>query len=57
MGRSSYCRTSGVWTPNPSPRFVRRYLDGERVLTDALDRYDADVKDVRFPGPGERYEQ
>lgn len=43
--------------PNPSPRFVRRYIDGERVLTDALDRFDADVKDVRFPGPGERYEQ
>jgi 3-methyl-2-oxobutanoate hydroxymethyltransferase len=43
--------------PSPSPRFVRRYLDGERVLTDALDRYDADVKDVRFPGLGERYEQ
>ena len=43
--------------PNPSPRFVRRYVDGERVLTDALDRYDADVKDVRFPGPEERYER
>ena len=42
--------------PKPSPRFVRRYVDGERVLTDALDRYDADVKDVCFPGPGERYE-
>ena len=43
--------------PNPSPRFVRRYLDGERLLTDALDRYDADVKGVRFPGPGEHYER
>ncbi len=41
--------------PRPSPRFVRRYLEGERVLTDALDRYDADVKDTRFPGPGESY--
>jgi 3-methyl-2-oxobutanoate hydroxymethyltransferase len=38
-----------------SPRFVRRYLDGERVLTDALNAYDADVKDARFPGPGESY--
>lgn len=43
--------------PNPSPRFVRRYVDGARVLTDALDRYDAEVKGVRFPGPEERYEQ
>jgi 3-methyl-2-oxobutanoate hydroxymethyltransferase len=38
-----------------TPRFVRRYLDGEQVLTDALNRYDADVKDARFPGPGESY--
>ena len=38
-----------------TPRFVRRYIDGERVLTDALDRYDADVKDARFPAPGESY--
>ncbi len=38
-----------------TPRFVRRYLDGERVLTEALDRYDADVKEARFPGPGESY--
>ena len=39
----------------PSPRFVRRYLDGEHVLTHALDQYDADVKEARFPGPGESY--
>jgi ketopantoate hydroxymethyltransferase len=25
------------------------------VLTDALNAYDADVKDARFPGPGESY--
>ena len=30
--------------PRPSPRFVRRYIDGECVLTNALNRYDADVK-------------
>jgi 3-methyl-2-oxobutanoate hydroxymethyltransferase len=39
----------------PAPRFVRRYVDGERVLADALDRFDADVKAVRFPGPAETY--
>ena len=38
-----------------TPRFVRRYVDGERVLTDALNRYDADVKEARFPGPEESY--
>jgi len=40
---------------SPTPRFVRRYIDGERVLTDALNRYDADVKEARFPGPEESY--
>ena len=41
--------------PRPSPRFVRRYIDGECVLTNALNRYDADVKGARFPGPEESY--
>ena len=38
-----------------TPRFVRRYVDGERVLTDALNQYDADVKQVRFPSTEESY--
>ena len=42
-------------TERPSPRFVRRYVDGECLLTSALDRYDADVKEARFPGPDETY--
>jgi len=37
------------------PRFVRRYVDGERVLTDALNAYSADVKELRFPGSEESY--
>jgi len=37
------------------PRFVRRFLDGEGILTDALDRFDADVKGARFPSPEESY--
>ena len=37
------------------PRFVRRYIDGEAVLTDALDRYDADVKGGQFPSVTESY--
>ena len=38
-----------------TPRFVRRYFDGDRVLTDALERYDADVKEGRFPAREESY--
>jgi 3-methyl-2-oxobutanoate hydroxymethyltransferase len=38
-----------------TPRFVRRYVDGERILSNALDEYDADVKESRFPSPEESY--
>jgi 3-methyl-2-oxobutanoate hydroxymethyltransferase len=46
-----------LWGVNSShtPRFVRRYVEGEALLTDALNRYDADVKAARFPGPTESY--
>ena len=38
-----------------TPRFVRHYVDGQTVLTDALNRFDADVKDATFPAPEESY--
>jgi 3-methyl-2-oxobutanoate hydroxymethyltransferase len=38
-----------------TPRFVRRYFEGERVLTDALNCYDGDVKEKRFPAADESY--
>jgi 3-methyl-2-oxobutanoate hydroxymethyltransferase len=38
-----------------SPRYVRRYCDGERLLTNALDEYDADVKRTTFPALEESY--
>ena len=41
---------------DPSPRFVRRYVDGARLLTDALNAFDADVKQVRFPALEETYQ-
>ena len=46
-----------LWGVNTDhvPRFVRHYFDGERVLTQALNQYDADVKDVQFPSPAESY--
>jgi 3-methyl-2-oxobutanoate hydroxymethyltransferase len=40
---------------SPAARFVRRYFDGDRALTNALNEYDADVKERRFPGPEETY--
>jgi 3-methyl-2-oxobutanoate hydroxymethyltransferase len=37
------------------PRFVRRYIDGERLVACALDQFDADVKHARFPTAAESY--
>lgn len=37
------------------PRFVRRYIDGACLLTRALNEYDEDVKQARFPAAGESY--
>jgi 3-methyl-2-oxobutanoate hydroxymethyltransferase len=46
-----------VWGVDQSrtPRFVRHYIDGERMLTAALNEYDADVKEARFPALEESY--
>jgi 3-methyl-2-oxobutanoate hydroxymethyltransferase len=38
-----------------TPRFVRRYVDGEGIIAAALDEYDADVKEARFPDLQESY--
>jgi 3-methyl-2-oxobutanoate hydroxymethyltransferase len=38
-----------------SPRYVRRYCDGQRLLMEALDAYDTDVKQGTFPAPEESY--
>jgi len=45
----------GVSPGDATPRFVRRYLDGARLLTNALDEYDADVKNGTFPAAEESY--
>lgn len=46
-----------LWGVDPAraPRFVRRYLDGEGLLTTALNQYDADVKNADFPRAEESY--
>ncbi len=38
-----------------SPRFLRRYADLNTVMTDAIGRYVADVKDNTFPNESESY--
>ena len=38
-----------------TPRFVRKYLDGADLITDALRRYDQDVKARTFPAAKESY--
>lgn len=40
---------------NFQPKFVRRYLDGRRLVVDALDRFTQDVRSAEFPAPEERY--
>ena len=37
------------------PRFLRRYADLDRVITDAVSRYIEDVKSCDFPNEGEQY--
>ena len=38
-----------------SPRFLRRYADLHTVMTDAVGRYIADVKEGDFPNEKEQY--
>jgi 3-methyl-2-oxobutanoate hydroxymethyltransferase len=44
----------GIGAATP-PRFVRQYLDGIALFTGALNRFDADVKEARFPTLAESY--
>jgi 3-methyl-2-oxobutanoate hydroxymethyltransferase len=38
-----------------SPRFLRRYLDLDQILHDAIGQYSADVKSLNFPNNKEQY--
>jgi 3-methyl-2-oxobutanoate hydroxymethyltransferase len=38
-----------------SPRFLRRYADLHKVMTEAFEGYISDVKDRRFPDESEQY--
>jgi 3-methyl-2-oxobutanoate hydroxymethyltransferase len=41
--------------PGFRPKFVKRFLDGEALITEALNRYDAEVKSLVFPSEKESY--
>lgn len=41
--------------PDFQPKFLRTFLDGFDLLRDAVDRYDADVKEGRYPSDEESY--
>jgi 3-methyl-2-oxobutanoate hydroxymethyltransferase len=43
-------------TPGYRPKFVRTYLDGAAAVRDAVDRFDADVKQGAFPAAAESYD-
>jgi 3-methyl-2-oxobutanoate hydroxymethyltransferase len=38
-----------------SPRFLRRYADLDKVITDAVSNYISDVKSADFPNEQEQY--
>jgi len=42
-------------TPDPAPRFVRRYADLRGTIADAVSRWTEDVEAGRYPGEGESY--
>jgi len=44
------------FTGSHRPKFVRSYLDGNALVRDALDRFDADVKQGAFPAAAESYD-
>ena len=39
-----------------TPRFVRRYAQGKAMIETALEAYTKDVRERRFPGEGEIYD-
>ena len=45
------------WTPEPLPRFVRRFGNAGSVMEDALSRFRKAVQDRSFPSPEESYAQ
>jgi 3-methyl-2-oxobutanoate hydroxymethyltransferase len=42
-------------TPDPTPRFVKRYADLRAVITEAAGRFAKDVAEGHYPGPEHQY--
>ena len=42
-------------TPDPTPRFVKRYADLRAILTEAAGRFAKDVAEGHYPGPEHQY--
>jgi len=41
---------------NFKPKFLRTYLDGQKLITEAINQYSDDVKNLKFPSIEESYE-
>lgn len=41
--------------PNFNPKFLKKYLDGSKLITEAVNKYDDEVKSKRFPSDEESY--
>jgi 3-methyl-2-oxobutanoate hydroxymethyltransferase len=42
-------------TPDPTPRFVKRYADLRAIVTEAAGRFAKDVAEGHYPGPEHQY--
>ncbi|HZA85088.1 MAG TPA: 3-methyl-2-oxobutanoate hydroxymethyltransferase, partial [Actinomycetes bacterium] len=42
-------------TPDPTPRFVKRYADLRGIITEAAGRFAKDVAEGHYPGPEHQY--
>jgi 3-methyl-2-oxobutanoate hydroxymethyltransferase len=42
-------------TPDPTPRFVKRYADLRAIITEAASRFAKDVAEGHYPGPEHEY--
>jgi 3-methyl-2-oxobutanoate hydroxymethyltransferase len=42
-------------TPDPTPRFVKRYADLRSVITEAAGRFAKDVAEGHYPAPEHQY--
>ena len=44
-------------TPNFSPKFLKKYMDGRDQMVRALTQFNEDVRESRFPSPDHGYDE